>query len=113
MNHRIGGVHQAIVFVASQPETRSCQITAEDANLGLQVLVETGEFQVQLQAAPEPELSFLRVARAHQYVERCPVIREKIGGDMGADVSGRSGQEYRHVAPLVPVLTAWPLLGAS
>ena len=30
---------------------------------------------------------------------------------MRADVSGRAGQEYRHVAPLVPVLTVSPVGG--
>jgi hypothetical protein len=32
---------------------------------------------------------------------------------MGADVSGRSGQEYRHVAPLVPARTVSMLAGVS
>jgi hypothetical protein len=32
------------------------------------------------------------------------VLFKEIGGDVRADVSGRSGQENRHVAPLVPVL---------
>jgi hypothetical protein len=42
------------------------------------------------------------------------VALKKIGGDMGADVSGRSGQEYRHVAPLVlPARTVSMLAGAS
>jgi hypothetical protein len=36
------------------------------------------------------------------------VFLEKIGGDVRADVSGRSGQENRHVAPLVPVLMVGP-----
>jgi hypothetical protein len=38
---------------------------------------------------------------------------EKIGGNVRADVPGRPGQEYRHVAPLVPVFTASPFAGAS
>ena len=33
------------------------------------------------------------------------MLLQQVGGDVRADVSGRSGQEYRHVAPLVPVLT--------
>jgi hypothetical protein len=41
------------------------------------------------------------------------VALKEIGGDMRADVSGRSGQEYRHVAPLVPVFTASPVAGVS
>jgi hypothetical protein len=38
---------------------------------------------------------------------------QQIGGDVRADISGRAGQEYRHVAPSVPVFTASPLSGAS
>jgi hypothetical protein len=41
----------------------------------------------------------LRIARPHQQIERGTMAFEKIGGDVCADVSGRSGQEYRHVAP--------------
>ena len=55
----------------------------------------------------------MRVACAHQQVQRRAVAVKQIGGDMCADVSGRSGQEYRHVAPLVPVFTVSPLAGAS
>jgi hypothetical protein len=36
------------------------------------------------------------------------VILQKVRGNVRADVSGRTGQEYRHVAPLVPVLTVSP-----
>ena len=68
---------------------------------------------MQLQRAPQAPLRFLRITRPHQHVQRGAVAFQQIGGDMRADVSGRSGQEYRHVAPLVPVFTASPLAGAS
>jgi hypothetical protein len=41
------------------------------------------------------------------------VVLQQISGDMSAYVSGRTGQEYRHVAPFVPVLTVSPLLSLS
>ena len=66
-----------------------------------------------LPGTPQAQLRLLRVARPHEDVQRGAVAFEKIGGDMCADVSGRSGQEYRHVAPLVPVFTVSPLAGAS
>jgi len=68
---------------------------------------------MQLQAAPQPTLRFLWIARPHQQIQRGAVPFKQIGGDMRADVSGGPGQEYRHVAPFVPVLIVSPLLSAS
>jgi hypothetical protein len=36
------------------------------------------------------------------------MLLEQIGGHMRADVSGPTGQEYRHVAPFVPVFMHSP-----
>jgi len=58
-------------------------------------------------------LRFLWIAGPHQQVQGGAVPLQKVGGYVRADVSGRSSQEYRHVAPLVPVFTASPLAGAS
>jgi hypothetical protein len=41
------------------------------------------------------------------------MLFQKIRGNVRAYVSGRPGQEYRHLAPSVPVFTASPLAGAS
>ena len=70
MNDRIGGMHQAIVFIAPQAETRSSQITTEDSHLCLEVFEEGWERKMQLQRAPQAQLGFLGIARAHQHVER-------------------------------------------
>ena len=45
---------------------------------------------MQLQGTPQAQLSFLRIAGANQNVERGTMGFEKIGGDMRADVPGRS-----------------------
>ena len=68
---------------------------------------------MQLQRMPQTHFRLVRIARPHQYVQRSPVLFQKIGGDVRADVSGGPGQEYRHVAPFVPVLMVSPLLSAS
>ena len=113
MNDRIRGVHEPIVLIAVQTETGDRDVSAEHTDLGLQMLVETRKIHVELECAPQPELRFLLVAGADEQVQRGAVSVKKVGGDVCADVSGRSGQEYRHVAPLVPVFTASPLTGAS
>jgi hypothetical protein len=41
------------------------------------------------------------------------VLFQQIGGDMPADVSGGPGQEYRHVAPFVPVLMVSPFSASA
>ena len=68
---------------------------------------------MQLQRLPQAHFGFVRIARAHQHIQRGAVVLQQISGDMSADVSGRAGQEYRHVAPFVPVLTVSPLLSVS
>ena len=88
MNDRIRGVHQAIIFVAAQTKPWVSQVSAEDAHLGLQVLEETRKIQVQLQSAPQAQLRFLRIARAHQHVQSSAMCIQQIGGNMRADISG-------------------------
>ena len=113
MNNRIRGVHQAVVLVATQAETGRSQVSAENAYSSLKKLVEARKLQVQLQRLPEAQFGIARVASPHQQVQRGTVALQQVGGDVRPDVSGRAGQEYRHVAPLVPVLTASPFAGAS
>jgi len=106
-------VHQSVVLIAIQAEARRREIAAKHSHLGLQKLEEARKIQVQLQGLPEAQLSFLGSASPYQQIQRGTVAFEKIGGDVRADVSGRTGQEYRHVAPSVPVFTASPFAGAS
>src|SRR5436853_1387500 len=106
-------MHETVVLIASQTETGSSQIAAEYAHPGLQVVIKLEKFQVGLHSAPEPKVRLLSIARTHQKIQRCAVLLQQIGGDVRPDVSGGSGQKYRHVAPLVPVLTASPFAGAS
>ena len=68
---------------------------------------------MQLQCAPQPQLRFLRITRPHQHIQSSAMPFQQIRGNVRTDVSGRPGQEYRHVAPSVPVFTASPLAGAS
>ena len=63
---------------------------------------------MQLQSIPKPQLRVARIAAAHQQIQGRIMLVEQISGDMGADVPGSTGQEYRHVAPFVPVFTASP-----
>src|SRR5207248_114690 len=106
-------MHEAIVLVAAQAKSRRSQVSTKDTDLGLQILKEARKIQVQLQGAPKTQLRFLWIASSHKYVQRGCVSIQQISGNVRADVSGRTGQEYRHVAPSVPVLTASPLAGAS
>ena len=62
----------------------------------IEVGFETREIHVELQRAPQAVARFLRVARAHQQVQRIGVIREQIRRDVGADVAGGPGQENGH-----------------
>src|SRR6476660_3188901 len=108
MDHRIGGVDQPVVVVFAPSEARRGEVAAEDPHAGLEMLIKSREVQMQLQSLPQACRSLLRVAGTNQQVQRRAVLLQQVGGDMGADVSGRTGQEYRHVAPLVPVLTTSP-----
>src|SRR6266571_2311119 len=106
-------MYQAIVFVAVKSKAGRREVAAENSHLRLQVLVKSAELQMQLHGAPQAQLGFLRITGTHQQVQSGTVALKQIGGNMCADVSGRSSQEYRHVAPLVPVFTASPFAGAS
>src|SRR6185312_1297232 len=105
VNDRISGVDQSIVIVARESETFVGQVTAKNPNPRLQVLVERFEIEMQLKCVPEAVFSLMRITRANQQVQGRTVLVYQISGDVSADVAGGSGQEYRHVAPLVPVLT--------
>ncbi len=45
VNHRVRGMHQPVVFIAVQSEAGSSQVSAKDADLRLQVLVEAREIR--------------------------------------------------------------------
>ncbi len=113
MDHRIRGVNQAIVIVVGEAKVRRSQVAAKNSHPGLEVFVESRELQMQLQRLPQPARRFLRIAGANQQVQRSAVLLQQVGGDVRADVSGGTGQEYRHVAPLVPVLTTSPFSGTA
>ena len=113
MDHRIGGVDQAVVVVIGEAKVRRGQVAAKDPHARLKVFVESREIQMQLQGLPQAARGFLRIAGAHQQVQRSAVLLQQVGGDVRADVSGGTSQEYRHVAPLVPVLTTSPFSGTA
>ena len=79
------------------------------------MFVEAREIQMQLQGLPQADCGFLRIAGANQQVQRSAVSLQQVGGDMRADVSGGTGQEYRHVASVgVPGLpTVAPFSGSA
>src|ERR1019366_9259883 len=108
MNDGIGAVDQPVVVVFRQTKLRTRQISAENTDARLEVFVKAREIHVQLKSAPQARRCLLRITRPYQQVQRGIMILQEIGGYMRADVSGRTGQEYRHVAPLVPVLTVSP-----
>ena len=113
MNYGIRGVNEAIILIAAETETGRGQVPAKDTHLGLEIFKEARKFQMQLQGTPQAELRFLRITRSHEQVQGRAVAFQQIGRHVSADVSGGPGQEYRHVAPLVPVFTASPFAGAS
>ena len=111
MDDRIGGVDQAVIIVRGKAELRRCQVAAKDPHARLEIFVEARKLQMELQRLPQPGCGFLGITGAHQYVERSAVLLQQVGRDMRANVSGRTGQEYRQVAPFVPVLTTSPFSG--
>ena len=113
MNDRVSGFYKFALFIIGEAELRAGQIAAEDSDTRMKVVMETREIHVQLQTLPQPQFGFVLGLGPDQQIKRILVAIEKIGGDMSADVSGRAGQEYRHVAPSVPVLTASPLVGVN
>ena len=113
MNHGVGGVNQPVIIVGTESEPRGCQVSAKHSYSGLHVFIKEGKVEVKLQRLPQPQLGFAQVTRPHQKVQGSAVILQQIGGHMGSDVAGRPGQEYRHVAPLVPVFAVSPFAGVS
>ena len=105
MDHGIGRVNQTIVVVAVQAELRRREVPRKNPDAGLEILVEAWEVHVQLHSVPQAERGFLRVFPAHQHVQGRAMRVQQVGRDMRANVARRSGQEYRHVAPFVPVFT--------
>ncbi len=112
MNHRICRVHQSIVIRALQPKLRRRQVAPKNPYLCLKKFVKRRKRQMQLQSLPQTQLRLARIARAHQHIQHCIVLAQQICRNMRADVAGRSGQEYRHVAPFVPVFIA-PFFSAA
>ena len=96
MNDRIGGVNQAIVVIAVQAKSRRGQVAGKNADPGLQVIVEAGKIQVQLQACHKR-------ARPHVGPWRGSagsggsVQFQQVGGDVRADVSS---DPVRNIATL-------------
>src|SRR5882762_9082222 len=113
MNHGVRRVNQPVIIVMTESEPRGCQISGKNSYSCLHIFIKEREVEVQLQRLPQPQLGFAQVTRPHQKVQGSAVILQQIGGDMRSDVAGRPGQEYRHVAPLVPVFTVSPFVGAS
>ena len=108
VDHRIGGVHEPVIIARFQPKLRCGEIAAKNPDLRLQVFVEPGKRQVQLQSLPKPQFRIPRIAPTHQQIQGRVMLLQQIRGDMRANVSGPTGQEYCHVAPFVPVFTAAP-----
>ena len=105
MNNGVSGVSQAIVIVLAQAKESIGKVAPKNPDAGLQKLVEAPEVHVELHGLPEAHLGFMRILATNQEIQAGIVLLKKIGGDVRADVAGRAGQENRHVAPLVPVLT--------
>ena len=105
MNHRVSRVDEPVVSIAVQTKLRSRQIANKNSNARLQMLVEAREVHVQLHGLPQSHFGITRIFAAYQQIQARSVLVEEIGRRMSAYVSGRTGQEYRHVAPFVPVET--------
>ena len=114
VNDRIRRVNEAVVVVPAQPELRRSDIAAEDANPGLEMLVEARKIHVQLQPVPEPNARLPpRLCARTSTFKRSAMCIQQIGGHVRANVACRTGQEYRHVAPLVPVFDCIRRRGGS
>src|ERR1700686_456704 len=109
MEDGIGSVNEPVVAVGIKAELRQGYIAAKNSDLRLQVFVKFRKREVQLQRVPKTQLSITRIPATNQQIQRRIVLLEQISGDMRADVSGSTGQEYRHVAPFVPVFITSPL----
>src|SRR5215468_4366419 len=69
------------------------------------MLIKAHKIHVQLDPTPQALRRLLRVLTAHEYIQRGAMRVQQVGRNVRADIARRSGQEYRHVAPLVPVFT--------
>jgi len=91
MDHRVGSVNESIVIACFEPKLGRGQITAKDPNARLQIFVESGKWQVQLQGLPEPQFGVTRIAAADQQIQGRVMLLEQIRSDVRADVSGPTG----------------------
>ena len=69
VDYGIRCMYEAVVFIAIQTETWCREISAEDAHPCLQILVELGKGQMELEGAPKTHLRILGIARAHQQIQ--------------------------------------------
>ena len=113
MNHGIRGVDEPVIIVGTESESRGCQVSAKNSYSGLYIFIEQRKVEVKLQRLPQTQLGLAQVTRPHQKVQGSAVILHQIGGHVRSDVAGRPGQEYRHVAPLVPVFAVSPFASAN
>src|SRR6478752_1980074 len=104
---------EAIVIVLTEAKVRRGEVPAKDSHARLEIFIEPREIQMELERLPQSSRGFLRIPGANQQVQRSAVLLEQVGGHVGADVSSGTSQEYRHVAPLVPVLTTSPFSGTA
>ena len=102
MNHRLGRAHQARVFGGVQPEVRVGQVAAIHGNARFEGVAKFRKIHVQLQGVPQPLVRFLLGLRADQQIQPVGVALQQNGGDVRADVAGRTGQKDGHGLGLSP-----------
>ena len=112
MNHGVRSVNEPVIIIDTESEPRGCQVSAKNSYSGLHVFIKERKVEVKLQRLPQTQLGLAQVTRPHEKVQGSAVILQQIGGHMRSDVAGRPGQEYRHVAPFVPVFAVSPFAGA-
>jgi len=66
VNHRVRGARETPIIVIGQPELGSGEIAAENVDPAIQIGLEAGKIQVQLQRMPKAFPRFLVITRAHK-----------------------------------------------
>ena len=110
MTESVVWIEPIVVVVRQSPKRGAVRSPRKIRMRVCRIFVEAREIHVQLQRLPQAACGLLRIARADQQIQRGAVSLQQVGGDVRADVSGGTGQEYRHVAPLVPVVDSFSVV---
>ena len=96
MEHRTGGIHQAIVTTVVQAKARLSDISQKDLDAGIEPMLEEREIHVKLHGMPQLHFSFAAVFGTDQKIEIFGVALQQSKSDVGTQITCGACDESCH-----------------